>query len=108
MSVQCEGTASQAASAPINAFERYLSLWVFLCIIAGIVQGQLWPEVFQSIGRIEIAPVSDSPAAARRQEAVAPVEPVESTFNDAWRTMALVETCYKSAAGGERVPELPH
>ena len=77
MSVQCEGTASQAASAPMNAFERYLSLWVFLCIIAGIVQGQLWPEVFQSIGRIEIAPVSDSPAAARRQEAVAPVQALD-------------------------------
>jgi hypothetical protein len=35
-------------------------------------------------------------------------ESVESTFDDAWRTMALVETCYKSAAGGERVPEPPH
>jgi predicted dehydrogenase len=32
---------------------------------------------------------------------------IESDFDDAWRTMALVETCYKSAAGGERVPELP-
>ena len=32
---------------------------------------------------------------------------VESDFDDAWRTMALVETCYKSAAGGERVPEFP-
>ncbi len=31
---------------------------------------------------------------------------VESMFDDAWRTMALVETCYKSASGGERVPEL--
>jgi len=33
--------------------------------------------------------------------------PVESDFDDAWRTMALVETCYKSAAAGEIVPELP-
>jgi predicted dehydrogenase len=32
---------------------------------------------------------------------------VESDLDDAWRTMALVETCYKSAAGGERVPEFP-
>jgi predicted dehydrogenase len=32
--------------------------------------------------------------------------PTESNFDDAWRTMALVETCYKSASGGERVPEL--
>lgn len=34
-------------------------------------------------------------------------DPAESNFDDAWRTMALVETCYKSASGGERVPELP-
>lgn len=34
-------------------------------------------------------------------------DPVESNFDDAWRTMALVETCYKSAAGGEDVPKLP-
>ena len=30
--------------------------------------------------------------------------PTESNFDDAWRTMALVETCYKSASGGERLP----
>jgi predicted dehydrogenase len=34
-------------------------------------------------------------------------DPVESHFDDAWRTMALVETCYKSSAGGECVPKLP-
>lgn len=32
---------------------------------------------------------------------------LESDPTDAWRTMALVETCYKSAAAGERVPPLP-
>jgi predicted dehydrogenase len=41
------------------------------------------------------------------QAADANHELAESNFNDAWRTMALVETCYQSAAGGERVPELP-
>jgi predicted dehydrogenase len=34
-------------------------------------------------------------------------DPADSNFDDAWRTMALVETCYKSAAAGETVPELP-
>jgi predicted dehydrogenase len=34
-------------------------------------------------------------------------DPSQCSFDDAWRTMALVETCYKSAAGGERVPQLP-
>lgn len=33
---------------------------------------------------------------------------LESDFTDAWRTMALVETCYESAARGERPPEPPH
>jgi predicted dehydrogenase len=32
---------------------------------------------------------------------------LESSFADAWRTMALVETCYKSAAAGERPPGAP-
>lgn len=32
---------------------------------------------------------------------------LESSFADAWRTMALVETCYKSAAAGERPPDAP-
>ena len=32
---------------------------------------------------------------------------IESEFTDAWRTMALVETCYTSAARGERPPEPP-
>ena len=55
MSAQCEVTAKVAAKAPISTFERYLTVWVFLCIVAGIGLGQLLPDVFQSIGRMEIA-----------------------------------------------------
>ncbi len=33
--------------------------------------------------------------------------PLESNFLDAWRTMALVESCYASAKNGERIPEPP-
>ncbi len=44
--------------APLSVFERYLTVWVFLCIIAGIVLGQLLPALFQSIGRMEIARVN--------------------------------------------------
>jgi predicted dehydrogenase len=43
---------------------------------------------------------------AQRAAADAAFTP-STSFRDAWRTMALVETCYKSAAGGERVPEFP-
>ena len=42
----------------MNIFERYLTLWVFLCILAGIGVGQLFPDAFQAIGRIEFAQVN--------------------------------------------------
>ncbi|MFZ2987976.1 ACR3 family arsenite efflux transporter [Ideonella sp.] len=44
--------------APMSVFERYLTLWVFLCIVAGIVLGQLLPGPVQAIGRMEIAQVN--------------------------------------------------
>ena len=58
MSVQCEVTAKAAAHAPMSVFERYLTVWVFLCIIAGVALGQLLPGVFQTIGRLEVAQVN--------------------------------------------------
>ncbi len=42
----------------MSVFERYLTVWVFLCIVAGISLGQIAPTVFQSIGRMEIAQVN--------------------------------------------------
>ncbi|MFC7419841.1 ACR3 family arsenite efflux transporter [Iodobacter arcticus] len=42
----------------MSVFERYLTLWVFACILVGIVLGQFWPTVFQSIGSMEIAKVN--------------------------------------------------
>jgi len=58
MSAQCEVTAKEAAGQPLGFFERYLTLWVFLCIGAGIGLGQLFPTVFQTIGRMEVARVN--------------------------------------------------
>ena len=58
MSSDHAATAGQAAPAPMGVFERYLSLWVFLCIVAGIAFGQLFPAAFQAIGRMEIARVN--------------------------------------------------
>ena len=58
MSVQCEVTAKRAAAAPMSVFERFLSVWVFLCIVAGIALGQWLPGVFQAIGRMEVAQVN--------------------------------------------------
>ncbi|MDB5987617.1 MAG: arsB [Nevskia sp.] len=42
----------------MSVFERYLSVWVFLCIVVGVALGQILPGVFQAIGRIEIAKVN--------------------------------------------------
>lgn len=58
MSAQCETTAKLAAGAQMSLFERYLTLWVFLCIVAGIASGQLAPGLFQAIGQMEVAQVN--------------------------------------------------
>jgi ACR3 family arsenite transporter len=42
----------------MNAFERYLTVWVLLCIVAGVALGQFLPGVFQAIGRMEVAQVN--------------------------------------------------
>ena len=42
----------------MNLFERYLTLWVFLCIVAGVTLGHLMPEVFHAFGALEIAKVN--------------------------------------------------
>ena len=34
----------------MSAFERYLTVWVALCIIAGIALGHFFPTVFHAIG----------------------------------------------------------
>jgi ACR3 family arsenite transporter len=47
-----------AAPAPMNLFERWLTLWVFLCIVAGIALGQWMPQPVQAIGRMEFARVN--------------------------------------------------
>ncbi|HEX9877170.1 MAG TPA: ACR3 family arsenite efflux transporter [Gammaproteobacteria bacterium] len=42
----------------MSVFERYLTLWVFLCIIAGIALGQWVPGPFQFLGGLEVASVN--------------------------------------------------
>ena len=42
----------------MGLFERYLSVWVGLCIVAGVVLGNLTPEAFQVIARLEYAHVN--------------------------------------------------
>ena len=51
-------SAPAAAPAPMSVFERYLTVWVFLCIVVGIALGQLFPGLFQAVGRMEVAQVN--------------------------------------------------
>ncbi|EXF46668.1 putative sodium bile acid symporter family protein [Pseudomonas sp. BAY1663] len=58
MSSQCEALGKKAAGAPLGFFERYLTLWVFLCIVAGTLLGLGLPAVAHAIGALEIAHVN--------------------------------------------------
>jgi len=46
------------AAGGIGFFERWLSLWVTLCIVAGIVLGNLMPGVFGALAALEFASVN--------------------------------------------------
>src|SRR3989339_1222864 len=42
----------------MNLFERYLTVWVALCIIAGVLLGQFLPGMFLDIASLEVAKVN--------------------------------------------------
>ena len=42
----------------MNVFERWLTLWVFLCIVAGIGLGQVLPGPVRALGEMEVARVN--------------------------------------------------
>ena len=53
------GVATRPVPRPaMGVFERYLTLWVALCIVAGIVLGQVFPSGFQMIGGVQVARVN--------------------------------------------------
>jgi arsenite transporter len=58
LSAQYEAVIQKPAKVPMSRFERYLTLWVFLCIVIGVACGQLLPGAFQAIGRMEVAHVN--------------------------------------------------
>jgi ACR3 family arsenite transporter len=59
MNIPNIAAAHKIASTPaISFFERYLSVWVALCIVAGILLGQVLPGFFQAIGRMQYAQVN--------------------------------------------------
>jgi ACR3 family arsenite transporter len=42
----------------MSTFERYLTLWVALCIVAGIALGHVVPGFFHAVGAAEVARVN--------------------------------------------------
>jgi arsenite transporter len=50
--------AAPAAGATLGIFERFLSLWVALCIVIGVTLGTTLPGAFAAIGAIEVAKVN--------------------------------------------------
>ncbi len=54
-------TTEATTTAPkpaMNLFERFLTLWVALCIVAGILLGQALPALFAAIGNATVAQVN--------------------------------------------------
>ena len=50
------GAATRASG--MGLFERYLTVWVFVCIVVGIALGQWWPAPFAWLGGLELARVN--------------------------------------------------
>src|SRR5690606_25002889 len=58
MTTAAETAKLRPTASTMSVFERYLTVWVFLCIVVGIALGQFIPGIFQTIGRMEIAQVN--------------------------------------------------
>ncbi|QNN65609.1 ACR3 family arsenite efflux transporter [Sphingomonas rhizophila] len=50
--------AAALAKPAISTFERYLSIWVTLCIVVGIALGAAVPSLFEGIAKAEVAKVN--------------------------------------------------
>ena len=53
-----QAPAPSSPAATMSVFERWLTLWVALCIAVGIALGQWFPAPFQALGRMEVANVN--------------------------------------------------
>ena len=58
MNTAAEKLRMSTAVAPMSLFERYLTVWVALCIVTGIAAGQWLPGLFQALGRLQVAQVN--------------------------------------------------
>jgi ACR3 family arsenite transporter len=53
-----QGREPGARDDPLGLFGRYLSVWVALCIVAGIGLGNFFPSAFEVLSRLEVARVN--------------------------------------------------
>jgi ACR3 family arsenite transporter len=59
MTTSSQASTLAAPPAPaINFFERYLTVWVGLCIVAGVAFGQLFPHAFEALAALDVAKVN--------------------------------------------------
>ena len=58
MTTAVDLSPSDTARPALGLFERYLSLWVALCIVAGILFGRLVPAPFHALGQATVAQVN--------------------------------------------------
>jgi ACR3 family arsenite transporter len=58
MSAAPDLAAQERGIEPMGLFERYLTVWVFLCIVAGIALGHWLPGPFEYLGGLEVANVN--------------------------------------------------
>ena len=42
----------------MSLFERYLTIWVGLCILVGVALGKLFPDIFLLLSQLEYASVN--------------------------------------------------
>ncbi len=50
--------AAPSAAPSLGGFERFLTLWVALCMIAGVALGQVAPDLFRRLGATSVAQVN--------------------------------------------------
>jgi ACR3 family arsenite transporter len=58
MNAPCDPAGGTGIDAPLGPFERWLTLWVLLCIVAGVALGQWMPAPFEFLGRLDVAQVN--------------------------------------------------
>lgn len=51
-------SSAGVAKPAISFFERYLSVWVTLCIVVGVALGQFFPAAFKAVAALEVARVN--------------------------------------------------